>query len=150
MLLEFAFYLITAKGELTEAYELVNSRYGQTPYSSNRLITLYLGLFEYTHWKVKNVKFSKTAGSHDVLDEAHGLHLFSNESTFNENVRRQVDFHGKRALAYFAGLTEGSGVLDIFVTRHVELLSYYDRRDEARQILKSYRDNNPDNPNAHR
>ena len=147
ILLEFAFYLIKEKANITEAYELINSRFGQKPYSSNNLIARYLGLLEYLLWKSKKVKLSKTTCSPEFVRTSLN---FSYESTAIEYQKRKVDFHGRRALAYFTAIPSYLGVLDIFILRHAELLLYYDRKDEACEILKRYRDNNQENPNAHR
>lgn len=150
ILLDFAFYLIQEKNDITEAYELLNSQYGQKPYNNSKCIANYLGLLEYIQWKSNKLQFFDTTGSSFKSEVAYSSFDFSHESITGENSRRKVDFHGKRALAFFSGITDNSGVLDVFVSRHVELLLYYDKKDEAHKILKQYRANNPDNPNAHR
>ena len=61
-----------------------------------------------------------------------------------------MKFHGNKALLCFDQLVENSGVWDIFISKQVELLQYYDKQDEARNILQRYKEKNPENPNAHR
>ena len=65
-------------------------------------------------------------------------------------LKRQMDFHGKKALVFFVNLVEHCGVWDIFITRQVEMLKYYDMADEAKSILVKYKEKNPENPNSHR
>ena len=141
MLLDLAMYLVKHNSDITEAQELLTSKLSQKSFLSSTLLRAYCGLFAYLSWKKCKLQFDKK----DL--EAEDLMA---ENVNNANLRRQMDFHGKKALVLFSNLVEHCGVWDIFITRQVEMLKYYDQADEAKRILLRYQQKNPENPNAYR
>jgi len=142
ILLDLTMYLVKHNSDITEAQELLTSKLSQKPFLSSTLLRAYNGLFAYLSWKKCKVQFDKK--DLDAED------LFMAENVNDANLRRQMDFYGKKALILFDNLVEHCGVWDIFITRQVEMLKYYDRADEAKRILLRYKQKNPENPNAHR
>ena len=141
ILLDLTLYLVKHNSDITEAQELLTSKLAQKPFFASNLLRAYSGLFAYLSWKKCKLKFDKKdLDAEDLMAE----------NTNDANLRRQMDFFGKKALILFGGLVEHCGVWDIFVTRQVEMLKYYDRADEAKRILVRYKQKNPENPNAHR
>ncbi|XP_031569735.1 TATA box-binding protein-associated factor RNA polymerase I subunit A-like, partial [Actinia tenebrosa] len=138
ILLDFAMYLIQEQQEITEAHELIRGKCGNKPFSENRLLQAYLGLFEYVTWNSKLTKEKQLGFEQDVY------------INMNTEKSKQISYHGNKALGYFENLVETDGLWDIFVTRQVELLVYYGKVDEARKTLEKYLEKNPENPNAHR
>ena len=85
-----------------------------------------------------------------LLSQGHADSWDTIADNSRDVIERQLNVHGKRALSFFDGLVKCDGVWDVFITKQVELLQYYDNNDEARRLLKMYKEKNPDNPNAHR
>lgn len=146
LLLDFAMYLVKQNGDITEAQELLTSKLSHKSFSSCPLLRAYSGLFAYLSWKKNRIQLEKRDIEGEDIEEMS--HISDNASL--TNLKRQMDFHGKQALLLFAGLVEHSGVWDIFVTRQIEMLKYYNKDDEARKVLLRYKEKNPENPNAHR
>ena len=144
ILLDLAMYLVKHNEDITEAQELLTSKLSQKSFQSSVLLRAYSGLFAYLSWKKCKIQFEKR--DLDVEELGGWGHMAENVT----NLRRQMDFHGKQALVLFRDLVEHNGVWDIFVTKHVEMLKYYNKADEARRILERYKEKNPENPNAHR
>lgn len=142
MLLDLAMYLVKHNSDITETQELLTSKLSQKSFLSSTLLRAYSGLFAYLSWKKCKLQFDRK----DL--EAEDL-VFA-ENANDANLRRQMDFHGKKALILFGNLVEHCGVWDIFIIRQVEMLKYYDQADEAKRILLRYKQKNPENPNAHR
>ena len=146
LLLNFAMYLVQQNSDITEAQELLTSKLSHKSFTSSILLRAYSGLFAYISWKKCRLQLEKKAVDGDDIDDLGHV----SENVAVTNLRQQMDFHGKQALALFGDLVEHSGVWDIFVTRQVEMLKYYSKGGEARKILVRYKDKNPKNPNAHR
>ena len=142
ILLDLSMYLVKHNSDITEAQELLTSKLSQKPFLSSTLLRAYSGLLSYLSWKKCRLQFDKR--NLDTED------LFMAENVDDANLRRQMDFYGKKALVLFGNLAEHCGVWDIFITRQVEMLKYYDQADEAKRILLRYKQKNPENPNAHR
>ncbi|XP_078382190.1 LOW QUALITY PROTEIN: TATA box-binding protein-associated factor RNA polymerase I subunit A-like [Oculina patagonica] len=138
MLLDLAMYLVKHNLDITEAQELLTSKLSQESFLSSPLLRAYSGLFAHLSWKKCKLHFDKK----DLDGEEFNV--------TDANLKRQMDFHGKKALVLFGNLVEHCGVWDIFVTRQVEILKYYDRSDEAKRILMRYKQKNPENPNTYR
>lgn len=142
LLLDLGMYLVKHNSDITEAQELLMSKLSQKSFLSSTLLRAYTGLLAYVSWKKCKLQFDKK----DLDTEDY--HLADN--VMDANLRRQMDFHGKKALISFSNLVEHCGVWDIFITRQIEILKYYDRSDEAKRILMRYKQKNPENPNTHR
>lgn len=142
LLLDLTLYLAKHNSDITESQELLTVKLSQEPFMSSNLLRAYSGLFAYISWKKCKLQLDKKNVDAEDLCMA--------ENVSDANLRRQMDFYGKKALILFGNLVEHCGVWDIFITRQVELLKYYDRADEAKRILLKYKDKNPENPNAHR
>ena len=146
LLLDFAMYLVKQNADITEAQELLTSKLSHKSFSSCSLLRAYSGLFSYLSWKKSRIQLEKRDVEGEDIEEMSHI----SDSASLTNLKRQMDFHGKQALLLFAGLVEHSGVWDIFVTRQIEMLKYYNKDDEARKVLLRYKEKNPENPNAHR
>ena len=147
LLLDLAMYLVKDNSDITEAQELLTSKLSQESFLSSLILRAYSGLFAYLQWKKCKLQFdSRDLDGEDLHDWDHT----EGDNMADANLRRQMDFHGKKALVLFGNLVEHCGVWDIFITRQVELLQYYDRADEAKRILMRYKEKNPENPNTHR
>ena len=146
LLLDFAMYLVKHNSDITEAQELLTAKLSDKSFQSSVLLRGYSGLFAYLSWKKCKLQLEKRGL--DVEDLGGWIH--EAEGTTVINLQRQMGFHGKQALALFGNLVEHGGVWDIFVTKQVELLKYYNKSDEVRRILERYKEKNPENPNAHR
>ena len=142
ILLDLTLYLAKHNSDITESQELLTSKLSQEPFLSSNLLRAYSGLFAYLSWNKCKLQFDKK--------NLNAEDLFIAENVSDANLRRQMDFYGKKALILFGNLVEHCGVWDIFITRQVELLKYYNRADEAKRILLKYKEKNPENPNAHR
>lgn len=143
ILLDLTMYLVKHNSDITEAQELLTSKLSQKPFLSSTLLRAYSGLFAYLSWKKCKLQFDKK----DL--EAEDL-LLDENTNYDANLRRQMDFYGKKTLILFNSVVEHCGVWDIFITRQVEVLKYYDQADEAKRVLLRYKEKNPENPNAHR
>ncbi|XP_068707113.1 TATA box-binding protein-associated factor RNA polymerase I subunit A-like isoform X2 [Montipora foliosa] len=83
-------------------------------------------------------------------DEVNAGHDHEAGDSTTANLKRQVDFLAKQALVLFSNLVEYEGNWDIFITKQVEVLKYYGKSDDTREILDRYKEKNTENPNAHR
>lgn len=146
LLLDFAMYLVKHNSDITEAQELLTAKLSDKSFQTSALLRAYCGLFAYLSWKKCKLQLEKR--ELDVEDLGGWIH--EAEGTTVTNLQRQMGFRGKQALALFGNLVENGGVWDIFVTKQVELLKYYNKSDEVKRILKRYKEKNAQNPNAHR
>ena len=145
ILLDLATYLVKHNSDITEAQELLTSKITEKTFVSSAILRAYTGLFAYILWKKCKLQCDKK--ELDVEDFSEWSHTHTSDNT----LKRQMDFHGKKALVLFHDiLVEHGGVWDIFITRQVELLRYYDQADEAKRVLMKYKEKNPENPNTHR
>lgn len=136
ILIDFAMYLVQFHRNITEAYELLNGKSTRKSLENNKLLQGYLGIFEYTLWK---------------LDESRTKHLSDSlDDEFEEHKLTDNMYNANKALQYFESAVESEGVWDIFVLRQIELLMYMGNFDKAQKVLEKYRENNPNNPNSHR
>nr|CAB3266792.1 TATA box-binding protein-associated factor RNA polymerase I subunit A [Phallusia mammillata] len=92
----------------------------------------YLGMVEYILWKV--------AVSQYIVEHQPSL----------EDPQCEKANLAKSALQHFEKITDKPGTWDIFVSKHVEILCYYEKYEEAREMLCSYSSSHMDNPNAHK
>ncbi|XP_048589937.1 TATA box-binding protein-associated factor RNA polymerase I subunit A isoform X2 [Nematostella vectensis] len=146
MLLDLGFFLIHSNNDLTEAYELLKDKASSEPFSKDKLVHGYLGLFEYIFWKRKNMQLedhSSLQGLLDSVEEGAG-------SMHNSMLLKELVFYSRKAMAYFHGLVDCDGIWDLFLTRHAELLVFHGQNEDAIKMLTRYRDKNPENPNTHR
>ena len=147
LLLDLAMYLVKHNNDITEAQELLTSKLSQKPFMSSPVVQAYAGLFAYIQWK----KCKHSIDNRYLENDDHSdMDLTGGDNRTYADLKRQMDFHGKKALVFFVNLVEHCGVWDIFITRQVEMLKYYDMADEAKSILVKYKDKNPENPNSHR
>ena len=110
------------------------------------LLRAYSELFGYLSWKKCKLQLEKR--DLDVEDIGGWSHEADGATVIN--LKQQMDFQAKRALVLFGDLVEHDGVWDIFITKQVDMLKYYNKSDEARKILERYKEKNPENLNAHR
>lgn len=146
LLLDFTMYLVKHNNDITEAQELLTSKLSQKPFVSSPILQAYAGLFAYLEWKKCKHQFDKR---YLEADDDSDMDFTGGERT-DGDLKRQMDFHGKKALVFFVNLVEHCGVWDIFITRQVEMLQYYDMTEEAKRILVRYKEKNPENLNSHR
>lgn len=146
LLLDYAMYLVQHNSDITEANELLTTKLSDKSLQSSVLLRAYTGLFAYLSWKKSKIQLDKKQLDNE---EAVGYGQDAQNSTVS-NLKRQMDFHAKQALAMFNNSVEHKGNWDIFVTKQVEILEYYNRSDDARKILEQYMEKNPENPNAYR
>ena len=147
LLLDLAMYLVKHNNDITEAQELLTSKLSQKPFMSSPVLQAYAGLFAYIQWKKCKHKIDNRYLENDDHSD---MDLTGGDNRTYADLKRQMDFHWKKALVFFVNLVEHCGVWDIFITRQVEMLKYYDMADEAKSILVKYKEKNPENPNSHR
>ncbi|XP_066279317.1 TATA box-binding protein-associated factor RNA polymerase I subunit A-like [Branchiostoma lanceolatum] len=156
--LEFIFHLLS-KGHLEEAYEAIKSgplRKKRALYFTKAtqpvwvpVVKAYTGLIEYGLWLQGRDKVSQlqdVSGLTGGYDTQESVMLDSTLTTCEETVQR----YAGKAEDNFEDVLKEPGVWDIFVTKQVEMLEYYDRTEEAGKVLQSYWEKNPENPNAHK
>ena len=132
--------------DTTEAQELLTTKLSDKAFQSSVLLRAYSGLFGYLSWKKCKLQLEKK--DLDVEDPGGWSHEAEGGTMIN--LKQQMDFQAKRALVLFGDLVEHDGLWDIFITKQVDMLKYYDKSDEARKILERYKEKNPENPNTHR
>ncbi|XP_074607049.1 TATA box-binding protein-associated factor RNA polymerase I subunit A-like [Acropora palmata] len=146
LLLDYAMYLVQHNSDITEANELLTTKLSDKSLQSSVLLKAYAGLFAYLSWK----KSKKQLDKKQLDNEEATVYGQDAQNSAASNLKRQMDFHAKQALAMFNNSVEHKGNWDIFVTKQVEILEYYNRSEEARKILEQYMKKNPENPNAYR
>ena len=146
LLLDYAMYLVQYNSDITEANELLTTKLSDKSLQSSVLLKGYAGLFAYLSWK----KSKKQLDKKQLDNEEATVYGQDAQNSAASNLKRQMDFHAKQALAMFNNSVEHKGNWDIFVTKQVEILEYYNRSEEARKILEQYMEKNPENPNAYR
>ncbi|XP_029195702.2 uncharacterized protein LOC114961236 isoform X2 [Acropora millepora] len=146
LLLDYAMYLVQYNSDITEANELLTTKLSDKSLQSSVLLKAYAGLFAYLSWK----KSKKQLDKKQLDNEEATVYGQDAQNSAASNLKRQMDFHAKQALALFDNSVEHKGNWDIFVTKQVEILDYYNRSEEARKILEQYMEKNPENPNAYR
>ena len=146
LLLDYAMYLMQHNSDITEANELLTTKLSDKSLQSSVLLKAYAGLFAYLSWKKSKIQLDKK----QLDNEEASVYGQDAQNSAASNLKRQMDFHAKQALAMFNNSVEHKGNWDIFVTKQVEILEYYNRSEEARIILEQYMEKNPENPNAYR
>ena len=146
LLLDYAMYLIKHNSDITEACEMLAGKMHQPPFVTNHLLRAYLGLLEFLLWKKDKLRMEKRISE----DQSLSYWDVMAGNSQHGNLKRQMDFHAKKALGLFHDLVENIGVWDIFIVKQVEILKYYNRTDEGRKIFERYKEKNQENPNAHR
>ena len=146
LLLDFAMYQVKHNSDTTEAQELLTTKLSGKAFQSSVLLRAYSGLFGCLSWKKCKLQLEKR----DLDVEDIGGWSHEAEGATGINLKQQMDFQAKWALVLFGDLVEHDGVWDIFITKQVDMLKYYNKSDEARKILERYKEKNPENPNTHR
>ncbi|KAL8610970.1 hypothetical protein ACOMHN_042586 [Nucella lapillus] len=146
--LEFVQYLISQDLRQEASKVLQNARrpkVGQKNEHQRELnehsLTLmdgYQGLVCYVDWKAAVA--SRQAGSSQSSASGTLTHLS------DDAVKKLA----KRASMGLDAVVQKSGVWDIFLTKAVEIREVYGEFDKAKELLSTYREKNPDNPNAHK
>lgn len=154
VVLDFMSYLLSV-GENEEAVRVlqeVKKRQGrkkekeEVDYYMEKLHVAYLGLLWYLEWKR-----CLCLQSDFTLNDADGtLGESLLQMSQQQSVSTQMVSYRDKAIACFNKLRGEPGVWDMFVTKYAELQLYSDKVAEAVDILKEYRDSNPDNLNAHK
>ncbi|XP_048738158.2 TATA box-binding protein-associated factor RNA polymerase I subunit A-like isoform X2 [Ostrea edulis] len=103
------------------------------------LCKAYQGLVFYVEWTVARNKTQRLRDLGDQLDD-------DVSENFEDFMRSCAD----KALNFFDVLKDLTGVWDIFVTKQVEMLEYYDKQEEAEDVLQAYKEQNKENPNTHK
>ncbi|XP_070578771.1 TATA box-binding protein-associated factor RNA polymerase I subunit A-like [Ptychodera flava] len=149
---EHAMYLLS-RGQVEEAHRTIkeghefgkgideHERQAETKWKD--MATLYSGLIEYFIWAENKRIQPSELEEHTQADNMETDNILSHDSEIS-------DSYARSALQHFEVITETPGIWDVFVTRHVELLGFYKKHDEAQVVLERYRNLNPDNPNAHK
>nr|XP_056708308.1 TATA box-binding protein-associated factor RNA polymerase I subunit A [Euleptes europaea] len=139
--LEHAFYLL-CNGHVDEAYQnlvLAESwRYGEQTVLQEKdlkLVQGYKGLLDYFQWLKKKA---------DMLQ-------LEEDSYAESSVQQEMHSFYRQAAVNLKEIIKSPGVWDPFVLGYVDLLEYYEKYEEAREVLSKYAYNSkfPSNPNAH-
>ncbi|XP_061174806.1 TATA box-binding protein-associated factor RNA polymerase I subunit A-like [Saccostrea echinata] len=145
VLLEYLLFVLH-QGEVTEAkYLLTNipkqKRVTVTEYTKqvDILCKAYHGLVFYVEWMVAKNRNQRLKDLGDQLDD-----------DVSNNYEDLMKTCADKAINCFDVLKSGQGVWDIFITKQVEILEYYCKLEEAGDILQAYKQQNKDNPNAHK
>jgi len=151
VLLEYTMYLIH-KEKLDEAIEQVKLlprdyrtyRNCEKAEEIELQFKLYTGVLYYLEWKEALNTLVKLQNG--TLVQLSAIELANAVSVQEEQLKRS----GNKAITCLEFVQNKKGVYDTFILMCVELLEYYDRGEEALQLLKSYKLTNVDNPNAYR
>ncbi|XP_005091209.2 TATA box-binding protein-associated factor RNA polymerase I subunit A isoform X2 [Aplysia californica] len=144
--LDYLLYLINF-GSLEEAKDLIQDMKRSTytvqintekRREAQTLFYAYQGLVLYVEWKLMVSREQDQDLDEDVVSQMMSQGMSS-------QVARST---AESAMEYLVELKDKAGIFDVFVTSLVEMYNYYDI--DAREILETYRKNNPTNPNAHR
>ncbi|KAK2551447.1 TATA box-binding protein-associated factor RNA polymerase I subunit A, partial [Acropora cervicornis] len=120
LLLDYAMYLVQHNSDITEANELLTTKLSDKSLQSSVLLKAYAGLFAYLSWK----KSKKQLDKKQLDNEEATVYGQDAQNSAASNLKRQMDFHAKQALAMFNNSVEHKGNWDIFVTKQVEILEY--------------------------
>lgn len=103
------------------------------------LCKAYQGLVFYVEWMLAKSRLKKIQDLGKQLDVET-----------SENFEQLMLACADKALSNFEVLKDVPGVWDIFITKHVQILEHYENLEEAEALLRSYKEKNEDNPNAHK
>lgn len=146
ILLEYLLFVLH-QGDINEAkhvftvHAISKKNHAVTEQTKNVdiLCKAYQGLVYYVEWILAKSRHKKFQDLGKQLD-----------TETSENFEQLMLACADKALNNFEVLKEVSGVWDIFITKHLEILEHYDKLEEAEALLRSYKDKNEDNPNAHK
>ncbi|KAL5008787.1 hypothetical protein ScPMuIL_014368 [Solemya velum] len=151
VVLEYVFFLLL-RGHIDDTkylFQSIPKHRGQKKRSTDRthyidtLFQGYQGLVWYVEWR-------------RARDTMEHMEKIMKDTDFNlsqwtsMNHDQVINSHAIKASNFFSSTFDQMGVWDIFITKHIELLEFLDRLDEARHTLEQYRDRNSENPNAHK
>ena len=137
MVNDMAFQILSNGNDAREAYQFLISNINNKRVKYDVLFRAYIGMFEFVLWKINLDKVD----NNDV--DNHGK---KTERALSEN----MSFDAKRALENMRIVLYEPGIWDCFVLKILEILEYYDNKEEAVSMLEQYREKNMNNPNAHR
>ncbi|RUS73236.1 hypothetical protein EGW08_018995 [Elysia chlorotica] len=148
VLVEFLLFLLT-QGNLSEAQDLMldlrqNSRHIGTTRDPKRksaqsLFEAYQGLIMYAQWK--------QAVHAQQQDEFHlSQDLMSSQQSVSVSEPKLV---ADAAIESLSSVQDRPGVWDVFISRVVEMQTFYGNVEAARDLLTDYAAKNPNNPNSH-
>ncbi|XP_062604766.1 TATA box-binding protein-associated factor RNA polymerase I subunit A-like [Saccostrea cucullata] len=146
VLLEYLLFVLH-QGEVTEAKYLLTNIPKQQKYTKPTehskqieiLCKAYHGLVFYVEWMVAKNRNQRLKDLGDHLDD-----------DISDNYEDLMESCADKALNCFDVLKSVPGVWDIFITKQVEILEHYCKLDEAEEILQAYKQQNKENPNAHK
>ncbi|KAK3605501.1 hypothetical protein CHS0354_004052 [Potamilus streckersoni] len=148
VILEYVFHLLDTGGK-QEAKQMIQNiprSHAIKPSREHKqyidmLLIGYTGLIWYVEWLDNRQKLY----DQDSLD-TQGV----TSNPLSSNREFLMKMCAQRAISQFSKLEGEPGVWDIFITKQVQLLEYSEEMEQAQRTLKTYVENNPENPNAHK